>query len=440
MQAVAPSPTEAIDTRAGPVDTHERLVLLDVLRGFALFGVFFSNVNMWFSGRIFLPPDRGKALTASPVNTVAEYLFGFFVFGKFITIFSFLFGLGFAIQMGRAEDRGASIVPLYCRRLGAMMLIGLTHLFALWYGDVLSFYAVVGLSLLLFRKRSDRSLLFWGFGFAIVAPLLASAAERFLPLLTSSREAVAASAKAATEKFMAERASALAGFESSSYLTAIRANAVYFWEGFFIRPVMLPLTAATLGKFLLGLYAGRRRLFHEPEQNLRLFRRLLIWGLVAGVLGSSIQAVVRYLFVHKMIQGDTPWRLVMHLPQAAGFVGLAMGYVSAITLLFQRPRVRRLLLLLAPAGRMALTNYLAQTVISMLVFYGFGLGLIGKLGPLPCLAITVFVFGIQMITSRIWLSRFRFGPAEWVWRSLTYRRAQPMRLPGERRIDLAVQA
>src|SRR5262245_39406754 len=128
------SPTaSALAVEARPIDTDERLVLLDALRGFALCGVFISNVYLWFSGRTFLPKEQLEALAAnaSLADTVVRYAVMILIFGKFITLFSFLFGLGFAVQMSRAEQRGASIVPIYCRRLGAMMLIGLSHLFLL---------------------------------------------------------------------------------------------------------------------------------------------------------------------------------------------------------------------------------------------------------------------------------------------------------------------
>ncbi|WP_341868219.1 DUF418 domain-containing protein [Corallococcus sicarius] len=143
------------------MDSSERLGLLDALRGFALCGVFISNVMVWFSGRVFLP--REQVLTAmnnaSLADTVTWQAYSTLVAGKFITLFSFLFGLGFAVQMGRAEARGASITPLHVRRLGVMLVMGLAHLFLIWYGDVLSTYAVLGFGLLLFRGRLDRTLL-----------------------------------------------------------------------------------------------------------------------------------------------------------------------------------------------------------------------------------------------------------------------------------------
>jgi uncharacterized protein len=424
---VASSPEEIAGAPARPVGTHERLTLLDVLRGFALCGVFLSNLNVWFSGRVFLPQERVQAMMAKPVNNIAAYVFGFFIFGKFVTMFSFLFGLGFAIQLIRAEGRGASIVPVYARRLGAMFIIGLVHIVALWYGDILNVYAVTGFSLLLFRRRSDRALLFWALGLILVFPLLFSTGERFLPLLFHSPEELSAASKAATERSVEHNARTLADFAGGSYLTAMRASMRFLVEDFQFRPMMIPFFAVTVGKFLLGFYAGRRRLFHEPSMHLPLFRRLLVWGLVIGVIGTGVGTVMRYLSVNKIIHGPPSWRFLLPPLQEGGMLGLGMFYIAALTLLFQRPAAQRFLLVFAPAGRMALTNYLSQSVISVLIFYGFGLGLIGKIGPALCIAMTLGLFLVQMVWSRLWLSSFRFGPAEWLWRSMTYGKAQPMR-------------
>lgn len=439
MTNVALSPTDDVATGARPLEAHERLTLLDALRGFALFGVFASNVNLWFSGRIFLPPARIEAMMASRPNAVAAYLFSFFIFGKFISIFAFLFGTGFAIQMMRAEARGSSGAAVYARRLGVMLLLGAVHLFALWYGDILSWYAALGFALLLFRKRSDRTLVFTGLALALLLPLLASTAEKFLPPLLGAGDSAAA-AKAVMEKAAADRARALGGFEGSSYLTAMRANAAFFFDFFISRNTAMSFVPSVLGKFLLGLYAGRRRLLHEPEKHLRLFRWLLVIGLVTGVIGNGINVAVRYLFINKIIQGEPTWMFLMSLVREGGFLGLAMFYVSAITLLFQRPFWRRLFLVLAPVGQMALTNYLTQSVFSVALFYGFGFGLIGRVGPALCFAIAAGIFSVQGVVSHLWLGRFRFGPAEWLWRSMTYGKAQPMRLPEQRAAALPASA
>jgi uncharacterized protein len=422
----AAEPTSLAEAR--PVDSSERLVLLDALRGFALCGVFVSNVYMWFSGRFLLPRAQIEATmaNASLLDHVIVRATHFLVFGKFITIFSFLFGLGFAVQMGRAEQRGASIVPLYARRLGVLLAIGLAHLFLLWYGDVLTTYALLGFGLLLFRNRSDKALLSWAAVFVFVLPVVGFALLQ-LPQLLGSSEASEAAAKAAKELAETKRAQTLATFKSGSYFDVVSANATFYFQKF-IKPLLVAIMAL-LGRFLLGLLAGRRKIFHEPAQHLPLLRKVLLWGLVAGVIGNGAAVALQMLFFYKVLNPATlPWLpYVMSPVRQLGELGLAAFYVSGITLLFQRPTWQRLLSVFAPVGRMALTNYLSQTVISLLLFYGYGLGLIATLGPKALITLPLGIFVLQIGISHLWLARFRYGPAEWLWRSLTYGKAQPMR-------------
>ncbi|QSQ27170.1 DUF418 domain-containing protein [Pyxidicoccus parkwayensis] len=426
----APSPVAAPRAEARPIDSSERLALLDTLRGFALCGVFISNVFMWFSGRAFLPREQMLATMASAslLDTLTTQACMLLVFGKFITIFSFLFGLGFSVQMGRAEERGASITPLYSRRLGVMLVMGLTHLFLIWYGDILSTYAVLGFGLLLFRRRTERTLLISAAVLVFVWPIIGTLILKLPQLLADTPEAGAALAKAATERDAGFKAQALAAFSSGSWLDVVREGGRFYVFDFL--PMILATMLATFGRFLLGLWAGRRRLFHDAPQHLGFFRRLLGWGVVAGLVGSSVGLVMQQLMLRKILTPETvpTWVPFATAPlRSLGELGFAAVYVSSITLLFQRTTWQKLLGLLAPVGRMALTNYLSQSVMSVLFFYGYGLGQVTKLGPAACVGLCVAVFCVQVAWSHLWLSRFRFGPAEWVWRSLTYGKAQPMR-------------
>ncbi|WP_367616651.1 DUF418 domain-containing protein, partial [Corallococcus exercitus] len=218
----APPKASLPSAEARPVDSSERLALLDTLRGFALCGVFISNVMVWLSGRIFLP--REQVLTAmnnaSLVDTVAWQVFSTLVAGKFITLFSFLFGLGFAVQMGRAEARGASITPLYVRRLGVMLVMGLSHLFLIWYGDILSTYAVLGVGLLLFRGRSERTLLISALLFALGWSVISVVLLKLPQLMADTPEAGAALLKAANEKSAAIKAQPMRRDDGSGQRTA----------------------------------------------------------------------------------------------------------------------------------------------------------------------------------------------------------------------------
>jgi uncharacterized protein len=416
-------------TNARPVEISERVTLLDVLRGFALCGVFVSNSFMWFSGRNLLPRAQAQALAAPPLETVVSSLYNFFVNQKFVTLFAFLFGLGFSIQLQRAEARGVSVVPLYSRRLLVLLGIGLTHMFALWTGDVLSTYAVVGFALLLFRQRSDRTVLAWVGVLMLGVPLLGSALQRFGPILLHGAQVAAELARAHEAEAALMRARFLEGLSSDSFWTTQAANARYVTHAL-PQVNRLLWMSAILGRFLLGLLAGRYLLLQDVERNRPLHHRLLAWGLVLGVLGNGTGLVMYRLRLAGLVDpAKDSWMFVMPTVQELGYLGLAAVYVATFALLFQRERWRRVMQVLAPVGRMALTNYLLQSAVSLCIYDGWGLGLVGKLPPSRCVAISLAVFALQVPFSHGWLSRFRFGPAEWLWRSLTYGKAQPMRLP-----------
>jgi uncharacterized protein len=407
-----------------PADASERLVLLDALRGFALCGIFIANVFLWFSGRVYLPRAQLDASFTSGILTDIVGHYGVMC----LTLFSFLFGLGFAVQMGRAEQRGASIAPLYARRVGVLLVIGLIHWALLWHGDILGTYALLGFGLLLFRRSTDKTLLTWAVLITLVIPVSAFILLR-LPQLLGPAEATAAAAREAAEKTAAIKARTLEAFSGSSYVEIVKANIALYLQLFIAPPMVFLLPV--FGRFLLGLMAGRRRIFHDVTQHLSLFRKVLVWGLMAGVLGNGASLLLSQLFFRKVLNpAAMPW-LPMLLPvvRQVGELGFAAFCVAGFTFLFQRPAWRRLLSVLAPAGRMALTHYLSQTVLSVWIFYGLGLGLIGKLGPMLSLALPLGIFALQVGVSHLWLARFRFGPAEWLWRSLTYGKAQPMRLP-----------
>ncbi|ATB26598.1 DUF418 domain-containing protein [Melittangium boletus] len=417
---------------ARPVDAGERVLLLDVLRGFALGGVFVSNAYMHLSGNGLLPRERGQALKASWWDATADFLFEQLLAGKAMALFSFLFGLGFAVQLGRAEARGASIVRVYSRRLGVLLLIGLLHRFALWYGDVLAMYAVTGFALLLFRGLPHRNLLVWGLALIFGGSLAVSAVLKLVPLWASSPDVVRDFAQENMAHSRLIRAQTLAAFQSGDYLTMARAN-LDFSLSFTFRPLQVSHMLVTLGRFLLGLLAGRLLLFQDVERHRPLFRRLFGWGLGAALVGSVAGWLIPRLLKSGTLPSslNLPWRVIQPSIWELSVLGLAAVYAAGLSLLFVRPRWRRGLSLLAPAGQMALTNYLSQTVISQFVFYGYGFSLMGKLGAASCLALMSGLFAVQVPLSHLWMARFRFGPVEWLWRTLTYGQRQPMRRPSK---------
>ncbi|QDF06565.1 DUF418 domain-containing protein [Myxococcus xanthus] len=428
------SPVEAALPGARPVEVSERVVLLDALRGFALWGVFMSNSLMWLSGRVLLPPDVAKAQSAPWLEQVVGALFQLFVAQKFIAIFSFLFGLGFSIQFARAEARGTSLVPLYRRRLLVLLGIGIAHALVLWTGDILISYALVGFVLMAFRVSSNRKVLFWAVGLITVMPFLVPAAIRYVPVLLHGAEAAEAAVKATQARNLALFADTLAALSSDSIWTTQTGNARFFLSFFGREYRQVQWLSLILGRFLLGLLAGRLLLLQNVEAHRPLLRRILGWGLAVGLVLNGTGFVLYRLNAAGVLAWEprSPAMLVLNGLQEPGYIAMGAAYVAAFALLFQRERWRRWLGVLTHVGRMALTNYLMQSAVSIWIYDGWGLGFIGKLPPSRIVVITCSVFTAQVVLSRLWLTYFRFGPVEWLWRSLTYGKVQPMRrLVGE---------
>ncbi len=430
----SPSPTTAlvdVSTSGPPVPAHlqsplqpvaasERIATLDVLRGIALLGVLVANIWLWFSGALFLFPGLQHQLRQPSLDSAVFLLIGLLISGKALTTFSFLFGLGFAVQMTRAEARGHGIAAVYSRRLAVLLVLGIVHGVFLWYGDILATYALLGFMLLLFRHRRQRTLLVWAFVLIVAVPLALGTIGTVMQLNAADPDKTPAERIGEMEEENREK---LERFTSGRYTDVVRGNLVMLRD-MYGSPKALSMVMF-LGIFLLGLYAGRRRVFEDVSAHRGLLRRVALWGLLLGVPATLASFGLRLAFAIEEIV-TLPWfPLAMMASQAFGTVPFALGYIAVATLLLQEPRWRARLGVFAPVGRMALTNYLSQTVICLAIFYVGGL--LGEFQPSLNLLIALVIFIVQMWLSAWWLQRYRFGPMEWVWRSVTYGTAQSMR-------------
>lgn len=385
----------------------ERVQLLDTLRALALLGVIIMNI----SGMI-MRFDAGRVLeTAGPLDFAVAGFDLIFLQGKARSCFAFLFGVGFAILMSRSEAMGKDFGGFYVRRMLALFAFGLVNQAFLFWGDILATYALLGLVLLLFRDASDRTILRTGLILVIAPPLLAGLVEAVsgqpVPNLVVADAA-------------AEQARGLAAVTSPHYLDLVAFSMTQAIERYATQTShKLIYDLGVLGLFLLGAWTARRGVLLDVEANRPLLRRIARWCIPTGIALSILNA---------SRLGGVSLDGALHGLVTAAFVGLpilALGYISILALLFSR-RARRLQSALAPAGRMALTNYLASGAIGASVFYGFGLGRIGdfNVAPLNLFAIAMFVG--MVAGSAAWLSVFRQGPVEWLWRCLSHGERQPM--------------
>jgi uncharacterized protein len=404
-QAVAdirPAPTDA---SASPV--RERIQALDVLRGIAVGGILFANVLVFF-GLIFLAPDRAAALSNTTADHVALFLEHVFVDGKFYSTFSLLFGIGFGVQLTRGGD---AALPRFKRRLRILLGIGAIHAFLIWAGDILMLYALLGFTMPWFARKSNRALVRWS--------VILLAVPTGLYVVALAIWMIVGTGTAQTPPSSGPPASILAFFEAmgrGGFKDAFIGNLVFLggrWADLFAT-VRFP---KVLGMFVIGLWTARTGLALSPSDHRAMLMRwrLIGWsvGLPANVIATL--AFERWAYLPPSIGG-----LLGVVMQAVGIPMLALGYAATVALLVVDGR--RFITVFGPVGRMALTNYLMHSIICVTLSYGFGLGLWWRIGAAKTMAIAAAIILLQIPLSAWWLSRFRFGPVEWIWRRLTYGR------------------
>jgi uncharacterized protein len=402
-----------------PTAARERIVLLDVLRGVAVFGMFTVNMTAdlpWGSAFREQPLDIADGTVMIVVDLLTN--------GKFITIFSFLFGVGCFLQLERARDRGVPFLATYLRRLVVLFFIAALAIVAGLTANILIDYSIFGLLLLLFWRRSARFLLVAvvvcfviqvvSFNIVDLSDLSGSTTEqsdRAEPVDNGSRP----EALAENEKDRVYREGSfkeIASYRASDLLEYVLSWKQRLWD------------AELLGLMLLGCYVCRRGALRSPAARMKMARTALPWLLSVGVAGMVISAWL-YHFVAAdsnlltMIENLAFWPI--------GAPALGLGYVAIITLLLEKDACRRVLLPFAPVGRLALTNYLFHGFVIAAFTYQWGLGLYGEMGPFWGLMAVFAIFPLMIIASSWWIRRFQFGPFEWLWRTLTYGQIQSFR-------------
>lgn len=362
------------------------------MRGFALLGILLVNITFAASGfPIHVSEDPAYS---SWLDHAVRWLGSTFFDMKFYLLFSFLFGYSFQLQLEAAQRAGASFKPRMLRRLGGLFAIGALHAVFLITGDILSVYALIGLVLLAMRRVKDRTALFVVGG--IYAYLFVSMGSTTLFMDTSAfLDPVGAVAAAQ------ETTANLAGSFGDIVGEHVKALPVY---GLSLLTVQGP---TTLAAFLLGLIAGRRRLLANVTGKEAVLRLIQLVGFVVGITGGMIYAS----------GGNGDPGAVLASVLTAPF--LTAAYVATLLRVMHSDKGQDVRRVLAPAGQMALSNYLGQSVATMLIFTGIGLGLVGQVSPLETMGIAVAIFAVQVVLSHLWMSRYGYGPVEGALRAVT---------------------
>jgi uncharacterized protein len=421
----------AAEVAVAPRSGGERIVALDALRGFALLGILLVNI-MNFSGINALGAE------AEGTDRIVADLIRFFVQGKFLSLFAMLFGIGFWLQTTRLREKGAGLFPIWWRRLGVLFVIGLLHTL-LDPAEVLAVYALCAVLLLIFHKLSGKAVLLAAIVLmglphlqtAIVTPVyVAEPAAEVAPHTPAVPEEGAATEP--QEEEMHAWNAYLGGLAIRVHSRGTFAEVVDYnrrftaqrwtgsWVAYLWMTVPLPL-------MMVGMLIGRSGVLTRLDQEETRLKKVFWFGLGGGIV-MGILVVALFDLAGK--SGWNPWIAfpASWLFSLSGLV-MALAYSAGLLLLLQRRIGASLQAALAPMGRMALTNYLLQTIICISLFYGFGLGLYGHVSASQAALIAVAIFAVQIVISRLWLRTFRFGPVEWLWRMATYWRRLALRTP-----------
>lgn len=375
-----------------PAPSPARLHDVDALRGFALLGILMVNIGYFASGYTFHgtadPAFRSTADEA--VRSAVTLLFTM----KFYVLFSFLFGYSLTLQTAVSERAGAAPAPRHLRRSAGLLVLGLLHAVLLFQGDILATYAVLGLVLYAFRHVRTRTAL-------VAAAVLVGWVVLIFSLLALAAP-VGVDEKAALEAGRATT-EALAGGPASiiaEHLENLPAMAV---------ALLFQQAPTALAMFFVGLAAGRLGVLAEPARHAVLLRRVQWIGLAVGGTGAMAYAV---------LDGSRPFAAIAIASVTAPL--LSAAYATTLLRVFRRGAGQRVRGALAPAGRMALTNYLSQSLVCVLLFTGAGAGLVGSVPPAGVLGIAAALFAVQLLWSRWWLGRHRYGPVEYALRAFSY--------------------
>ena len=433
------SPAPVNGNGFGPITSNERFVSIDVLRGVAVLGILVMNIYAF--AMPFTAYNNPLALGGTESHNLGTWFLTHILFDqKFLSIFAMLFGAGVVVMSTRAESRGTKFGRIYYRRQFWLLLLGAVHGYFIWWGDILFSYAAIGMLVYLFRNRGPRTLIIVAVLFLPVALLfnfgMGKHFDRVIVEVAKIEELQASGTELddkqkkmlkdweAQRKFMAPTAEDVQvdiDVHSGSYLEIVkhRAPGVLMFQVF----VTLFMGIWRFGALMMiGMAVMKLGLF-SGERSASFYRKMMLAGYLIGLPLTIFSA--SDLYAH---QFDPLYAMrVGGLANYWGSVIVAFGHIGLVMLIVKTGVLQRLMARFAAVGRMALTNYLMHSVILTTVFYGYGLGLYGSIPRFWQMGFVVAVIGLQLMLSPWWLSRYRFGPAEWLWRSLTYWKRQPFR-------------
>ena len=402
-----------------PVQNNGRIAFLDILRGIAIFFIFVANIFV-LSGWYFLNDSQVQSLGNYHIDKTLEFLQIVFVQGKFYSVFSILFGIGFVIQFDKFKESDNEFTKFFSIRMLGLFFIGLLHLCLLWNGDILTLYALLGFTLIYFKNQTDKQLVLWAAMF-ISLPIfnlifIYSTGLYYFQILFEMRQSYIATIETLPKDIFLPVY--LIQTEHIDEVLRINLGNIFGRFGYFL---FEGRQFKVLGCFLIGVLAGRRILYDNLLNEANRLKRISIYGLIIGIPVNLILSLTSH-------QDYYIWTFTNAFLYSIGVPALACGYASLIAMVHNsKPSVLKIF---EPVGRMALTNYLLQTIISILLFYGIGFGLGTKINLIQAMLILILIFMFQIGFSWLWLKYFNYGPTEWIWRQMTYGKLLSIRKKG----------
>lgn len=385
-----------MDRQVSPVLEKDRIISLDIMRGFAILGIFLVNMLSFHSPYLYIDPF---VWWDSPADKGAYAFIDIFVQASFYPLFSILFGYGLVILRESAMAKGLDFGGMAARRFSLLLLIGIIHAFLIWHGDILINYAIFGFIFLLFVKLSGKNMLLTGILLYIIPNLL------FVLLLFATALVIPPEELSIYDKEAA--LASLQAYQNGSF-SEITSQRIQDWSGvnnLASLPIML---ASIFPLFLIGGGAAKLRWLEEPEKNRAFLMKIMLVSLAGGLL-------------FKLLPYITESNLGLdYMQDIFGGPLLAIAYGLGIPVVMKNSQGPGLLLPLSYVGKLSLSNYLFQSIISTFIFYSYGLGFYGKVSAFWGTLLVMFIFAFQVIISRFWIVRYYYGPVEWLWRSFTY--------------------
>ncbi|QDP39761.1 DUF418 domain-containing protein [Radiobacillus deserti] len=381
-----------------PLSEKSRLSWIDAGRGLAIFGIFMVNTPA-FHAPYFLYGET-KMVWDLPYQVAIQTIIDIFFQASFYTLFSFLFGFGIQIMIDRLGEKEIPFKPVIFRRLCVLLGFGFIHAFLIWHGDILLSYGSIGFLLFAFFGRKNKTLLTWSLSLLIVPTLLYT----WLLFLVRQYLTGDMSDYGAIE-------SSLENYGHGSLLDIWGQNYQdWMYVNFGINFIFLILSL--LPMFLLGMFFARKRWLHDVSKHRSILRKIWWTTLLLFLIGKAAPYLI----------GNPLW--LSSYQDTIGGSASAIFYIVTIALLYQKVFIVNWFKPLEYVGRMSLSNYLFQSVVSFFLYYSVGLGLYGEITPGISVLIVIIIFTLQVIGSKLWFRSFYYGPVEWIWKSLTYRKKQ----------------